>query len=252
MENSTVRDSLSGLRLKRAPSIALPLFILLAALLHLSAVYFFNIVYQVPRVSKPSTAQVFFLLPGSLSSEQLGPWLQGHDPAIFSPLKIIQLHHSSVPADLYHIAQPLPVHLLPLHKVMPVEPPSLPIHEAVLPPSSFFSSANFMKKALPQQESKTTVSFLEGLAPRSLNLVSSTPILPEGIAIPFSPTIIRANVDAEGISRHAIIIQSSGDRAADEAATEWLMAQHFTPSTHETWGTVTVMWGSQPKKACSL
>jgi hypothetical protein len=234
-------------RVKAAPRIALPLFILLAALLHLSTIYLFNIVYQAPRVSKPRAAQVFFLLPGSSPSEQLGPWLQGHDPAIFSPLKTIQAHQTSASADLYRSSQPPPLHLLPAEAAIVVQPPRLPVHEAIAPPSplvSFKAEAGSLASASSKTLQKTTVSFLNELAPRALMLSSSGPLLPESVTSPLLPTTLRANVDEEGVPRHAIVVNSSGNADADEAATHWLMMRRFAPAAHKTWGNLIVVWGN--------
>lgn len=228
--------------IKKAPRIALPLFILLAALLHLSTIYLFNIVYQVPHVSKPSTAQVFFLLPGSSASKQLVAWLQGNDPAIFSPLKTIQSYRSTLPATVYRAAQSSFLHSLPSEKPMSISPPELPLHETVLPEDAlFFTQQNTEKKILPQSEDATKVSFLEGLESRVSKV--SMPLLLEGMAPPIYPTTLRVNVNAAGVPRHVIIAQSSGNSAADEVATTWMMRQRFAPSAHETWGKVIVSWG---------
>lgn len=235
-------------KIKGAPSLALPFCIVVAALLHLSTIYLFNIVYQIPRVRKPSAAQVFFLQTESSASQQLGSWLQENDPAIFSPLKIIQHHRNNTPFHLGHTAPLPPFHLLPARKMVPVEPTSLPTQEAVLPPHLFFSLPPVWQKdsgVSLQKEKQTTVSFLESLAPRALALVDSAPVLPKGVNAPVAPTILRTNVDAAGVPRHAIVMRSSGSNVADEAATAWLMRQHFAPSTHETWGTLLVLWGSK-------
>ncbi len=241
------REIFFSQQIKAAPRIALPLFILLAALLHLSTIYLFNIVYQVPRVSKPRAAQVFFLLPGSSSSGQISSRLQAHDPAIFSPLKTIQAHRVSTPPDLYRSSQPPPLHLLPSEAAIVVRPPLLPVHETILPPSTLVSykeSSAVASSAPSQALRKTTVSFLNELAPRALMISSSVPPLPESVTTPLPPTTLRANVDAEGIPRHAIIVNSSGNADADEAATHWVMACRFAPATHETWGNLIILWGS--------
>ena len=75
--------------IKKTPRISLPLFILLAALLHVSTIFLFNIVYQAPLVHEPITAQVLFLLPGSQPSLQIAAWVQAHNPSIFSPIKTV-------------------------------------------------------------------------------------------------------------------------------------------------------------------
>ncbi|MBX9743449.1 MAG: hypothetical protein K2W99_07940 [Chthoniobacterales bacterium] len=233
--------------IKKAPSLALPLFILVAALLHLSTIYLFNIVYQAPGVSKPSAGQVFFLQSGSAAYQELEPWLKENDPAVFSPLKTIQWHRNNTPFRCYRMTHLPPLHLLPPVETTPIEPPLLPVHEAVLPPKTLFSSPHFLENSAhgsPQKKGNTTVSFLEGLAPRALVLATLAPVLSQGITTTLAPTMLRANIDDAGIPRHVIVIQSSGNSVADETATAWLMKQRLAPSTHETWGSVLILWGN--------
>jgi hypothetical protein len=123
--------------IKTAPRIALPLFIFLAALLHLSTVYFFNIVYEPPHVSKSTAAQIFFLVPNSLASQQLAPWLQANDPSIFSPLKTVQTNQPKIPASIYQLKQPPPtLHPLPSCEVEKMKSLLPPTDELVLPPTA--------------------------------------------------------------------------------------------------------------------
>lgn len=232
--------------LKTAPRLALPLFIFLAAFLHLSTIYLFNIAYEVPRGNKSMAAQVFFLLPTSTASQQLAPWLEANDPAIFSPLKIVQANRPKIPSSIYQLSQPAPV-LRPLPPAEADKMDSLlpPAHEIVTP--SFFSSDHSSTEqttalSIPKI---TTVCLLDTLATRAPQppAVLGYPSLPPTITTPLAPTLLKANVDAAGIPRHVMILQSSGNDTADEAATHWFMTTHFAPANEETWGTLLIFWG---------
>lgn len=235
--------------IKTSPRLALPLFIFLAVLLHLSTIYFFNIVYEPPHVSKPVAAQVFFLLPNSPSAQQLTPWLQANDPAVFSPLKTVQASRPKIPTSIYQLSQPPPVlRSLPPPQEDKMAPLLPPTHEIAPPPSSSLNHLSIEQPvASPAINRTTTVRLLETLATRTPSPPSTLgyPSLPSEITTPLHPTIVTVNIDAMGIPHHAIITQSSGNEAADEAATHWLMTRHFAPATEEMWGKVLIFWGSE-------
>ena len=237
--------------IKKAPRLALPLFILLAVLLHLSTIYLFDIVYQAPRVSKPVAAQVLFLLPGSPASQQLTVWLQANDPAIFSPLRTLQINRLKITPDIYQPAQISPaLHPLPSLAEETLKPPFLPTNETALPSSFFFNTSVPTPLPITSITRTTTIRLMEDLLSRMPTTSSSLgyPILPSEITTPLSPTTLRGSIDTMGIPRHVMIVQSSGNNAADEAATHWFMTRRFSPANHETWGSLLIFWGSEPLK----
>ena len=233
--------------LKTSPRLSLPLFILLAALLHLSTIFIFNIVYQPTHVTKPIAAQILFLLPGSPASLQLSSWLQANDSSIFSPLKTAESVRRNVDPDIYqtHHSVPLPLHPLPLQESQTIEPP-LP---SASNPSVISSENTQPISDEPQTEQgtqrkiTTVVHFLNGLSERVPNHPFTPPLTPDSISTPLPPTELTLNIDAAGIPRHAIIFHSSGNPLADETATRWAMSQHFTPSSHDSWGHLLILWG---------
>lgn len=236
--------------IKKAPRLALPLFILLAALFHLSTIYLFNIVYQPPHVSKPIAAQVYFLLPGSPSSQQLAPWLDANDPSIFSPLKTVQLTRPKIEAAIYEPLQPpAPLRTLPPREEKKLELPLPPTNETALPQNILLkkssSSLTKLMRAAPEQEQITVVELSGDLLQRAPIMPATLgyPELPSTIDAPLPPTKLTLNIDEMGIPRHVIVLHSSGNSAADEAATHWLMTRQFAPAAHETWGNLQVIWG---------
>jgi hypothetical protein len=237
--------------IRKAPRLALPFFIFFAALLHLSTIYIFNIVYEPPHTSKVTTAQVFFLLPESQASQQMALWLQANDPAVFSPLKTIQYNQPKIPETIYQLSQSTPsLHSLPhanediLTSLLP------PINELVLPKtllSPLHSSTPQEVIVAPPISKTTTVEPLEELALRAPIPISNLgyPLLPPGISTPKYPTMLTVNIDSLGIPRHVIITQSSQNDAADQAATEWLMKSRFVPAKEGTWGPLLIYWGNK-------
>ncbi|MEI6416442.1 MAG: hypothetical protein WCO92_01840 [Verrucomicrobiota bacterium] len=231
--------------IKQAPRLALPFFILLAALFHLSTIYLFNIVYQPSHVSKPVPAQVLFLLPDSPLSQQISSWLKSNDPSIFSPLKTVQSARTSLPSSIY---EPGPV-ALPLRPVPAPEKKDptdlLPPTNEITPPSSPpVDNTSSLPIVTPSLQQATTIQLLDTLSARSAGKLG-TPSLPPEVNPPLPPTALTLNIDAEGIPRHVIVSQSCGNPTADEAASRWAMTTHFAPADHETWGQLLVIWGNK-------
>lgn len=240
---------------KKIPKLSLPLCVVFAALLHISAIYLFDIVYQSPHVSKPVAAQVLFLLPGSPSSRQLSAWLTSNDSAIFSPLKTAQAIRPNIPTDIYQPHQSsLPLRSLPDLKKQATELPLLPTVETVLPSTSSISSKETSSSTTVttlNPVSTTSIQLLEKLAARqpSPPLSLGYPELSETVNQQLPPTELTVNIDAAGTPQHVFVIRSSGNSTADEAATQWLMSCHFAPASQETWGNLLVLWGNNGNKA---
>ncbi|OHE77631.1 MAG: hypothetical protein A3F67_10180 [Verrucomicrobia bacterium RIFCSPHIGHO2_12_FULL_41_10] len=253
--------------LKTSPRLALPLFLLLAVILHVSTIFLFNIVYDPPQVTKPVSAQILFLLPGSPASEKLSSWLQANDPAIFSPLKTAAAVRPKITPYIYqsHYILPLPLRPLPSQEEKSIEPLLPSNSEITVPPTldpalffptnTFYADTNLNSTkqqwnlSNPQEilsipTKKTSVRFFDNLTQRLPLVPLEAPVYPDSITTPLRPTELTINIDAEGIPRHAIIRQSSENPLADETATHWVMAQHFTPSSHENWGHILVLWGT--------
>lgn len=234
---------------KKGPRLVLPLCILLAAILHLSTIYLFHIVYQPPHVSKPVAAEALFLIPGSTQENQITAWLEANDSSIFSPLRVTERVRPTISSDIYIPHKPsLPLRPLPSLNKETISPPLLPTKETVFPATPFLLSNNAVaidpeKESSPPQ--KTRVHLLEQLASRKP--LSSTPLgcpeIPKGIMTPLSPTELTVNITSSGIPQHVSILQSSGNTLADEAATHWLMSRRFAPASQETWGNLLILWG---------
>ncbi len=238
--------------IKKAPRLTLPLFIFLAVLLHLSAVYFFNIVYEPLHVRKITTAQVYFLIPKSQASQQIAPWLQANDPAIFSPLETIQKNEPKRSNVIYQLSPSIPVlHHLPPCKEESTAPLLPPTDECLLPRESLvLQDASSRSQVLPLKSTLSRTTRIQLQANLVVRIpepasVLGHPILPLSSSIPAQPTLLTVNIDAMGIPRHVIITQSSQNEEADEVATHWLMTRHFAPSNEATWGNILIFWGHE-------
>ena len=238
--------------IKKAPRLTLPLFIFLAVLFHLSAVYFFNIVYKPLRVRKITTAQVYFLIPKSQASQQIAPWLHANDPAIFSPLETIQKNEPKRSNAIYQRSPSIPVlHHLPPSKEETTAPLLTPTDECFLPRESLVLKDDFSRAQVLQSKSTlsrtTRIQLQANLAVRMPEPASvlGHPILPLSSSIPAQPTLLTVNIDAMGIPHHVIITQSSYNEEADEVATHWLMTRHFAPANEATWGHILIFWGHE-------
>lgn len=231
--------------IKNAPRLALPFFIVLAAFLHLSTIYLFKIVYQPSHVSKPVPAQVFFLSPNSPSSQQIASWLKSNDPSIFSPLKTVQATRPALPSSIYDpqltslSLHPLP--LLPKNSAADLLPPT---NEIGLPYSTTDHPVSTAAVKIPAVQNLTIIKPCEELSMRATRFLGA-PTLPKELNTSLPPTQLTLNVDPEGTPRHVIVSQSSGNAAADEAASRWAMTLHFEKAEHETWGTLLVLWGNR-------
>ncbi|MBX9578175.1 MAG: hypothetical protein K2W97_06845 [Chthoniobacterales bacterium] len=231
--------------MKQAPRLALPFFILLAALFHLSTIYLFNIVYQPSHVSKPVPAQVLFLSPNAPSSQQISSWLKSNDPSIFSPLKTVQQTRTPLSSSIYEPG-PASLPVRPLPALEKKDPTDLlpPPNEITLPPSLRIDNTSSASIVTPFIQQATTIQLLDALSTRSAGKLG-TPSLPPEVNLPLPPTTLTLNIDAEGIPRHVIVSQSCGNTAADETASSWAISAHFAPADHETWGSLLVIWGNK-------
>jgi hypothetical protein len=71
--------------IRQAPRLALPLCILLAAVVQAGMMVVFSISYRTPVQNTSDAPQIYFLPADSAAARQLAPWLEGNDPAVFSP-----------------------------------------------------------------------------------------------------------------------------------------------------------------------
>ncbi len=228
--------------IRQAPRLALPGFILLAAIIQGATIALFSISYKTPSEIQPDSPQIYFLPPDSAAAHKIAPWLAANDPAVFSPQYDTRDAIPSPPPLKYRPSYeepPPPLRPLPKESMLPLEPPALPQMANVLRKKANRSPAPI--NTAPAI-SETQVHWQDDLAKRSLLTNLSRPNPSRNSAL--QPTLYEVAVSPEGIPMHCVLLESSGDPASDEAGSIWIQAQRFQPGDQESWGRVLLLWGA--------
>ena len=233
--------------IRRAPRLTLPLCIVAAAVVQTGIVILFSISYTPPSAKLPSAPRFYFLPPDSAAARRLAPWLEAHDPAIFSPRRATAAAVPAPPPLTYRPSYeepPPPLRPLPAGKEEAIEPPLIPV---VLPASGEVGRVKTTPVAAPVAIPKTAVRWLDELAQREIIDPVAAPTLSKTPGAPalLQPTQYQVAIGPEGIPRSCVLIDPSGDPAADEAGRIWVLGQRFRPSNAAAWGRVLILWAPQ-------
>ena len=250
--------------IKQAPRLALPLFILLAAVMQASVIVLFSIAYKEPAEKIPAPPQIYFLPADSAAARQLAPWLEANDPAVFSPLHAARDAFPSPPPlkDRPSYEDPAPP-LRPLPASTPtpgaVQPPMIPTigglrrqqTSATQVPAQTTNTMNTESSPEPKAPvtsalpaTGTIVRWQDELAARVPQTTSPGLSAPLAVTPGAQPPLYQVAVSPEGIPTHCVVIDSSGDPRSDEAGRVWIMAQRFQPTASSSWGRVLILWGA--------
>lgn len=240
--------------IKRAPRLALPLCILLAAMVQTGMVVIFSISYEAPTARLPIAPRFYFLPPDSAPARQVEAWLEANDPALFSPGRATATAVPPPPPLKYRPSYeepPPPLRPLPQVEEEILVPPQLPLAPA--PPSG-----NTLHAPRQQPLASATIASPTaekppqaiGLAPGQVqwldDLSGRLPIGDGALPTPQlsapKPSHYQVAVGPEGITRHCVPTESSGDLSVDEAGRAWIMRQRFQPAGATTWGRVLIPW----------
>jgi hypothetical protein len=222
---------------RQAPRLALPACIVAAGLLQAGIVLLFSIRYPAPSAPAISSPQVYFLPPDSRAAKDISAWLEANDPAAFCPIRASLASIPPPPPLRYRASYEEPPPALRTLKVPadPVEPPLLPPDGSAL-----FVPERALAGASPA--AGTSLRWLDGLAGR-------TPLASKGDDSPPSRTprcvqspVFDIGVDASGIPRHCLVLESSGDESLDESLHTWLLGRRFAPGAGPSWGRVQILW----------
>lgn len=236
--------------IKQAPRLALPFFILLAAVMQASVIVLFSIAYKEPAEKIPAPPQIYFLPADSAAARQLAPWLEANDPAVFSPLHAARDAFPSPPPLKYRPSyeDPAPpLQPLPASTPEAVQPPMIPTigglrrqqtNEMHSPPETNTTVAS----ALPT--TGTVVRWRDELADRVLVAAPTGLSGPMALTTGAQAPLYQVAVSPEGIPTHCVLIDSSGDPRSDEGGRVWIMAQRFQPAASSSWGRVLILWGA--------
>ena len=243
--------------IRQAPRLTLPLCILAAAVIQTAMMVLFSISYRTPSDKKPDAPQFYFLPPDSAAARQLAPWLEANDPAVFSPLHAARAASPVLPPLKYRPSyeEPPPA-LLPLRSA-----PAIPMEPAPLPAGSFLQNSDANRISASSHtwmadkstsgnqvasHSPTIIRWEDGLSARLPKKVDGGDLSPSVASVTAQPALFEVGVGPEGMPRHVVLIESSGDPLSDEAAKIWIMARRFEPAEGMSWGRVRVLWGAAP------
>lgn len=240
--------------IRRAPRLTLPLCIILAAVVQTAMVVVFSIGYEAPTGRVPSAPRFYFLPPDSAAARQLGAWLDANDPALFSPGRATATAVPPPPPLKYRPSYeepPPPLHPLPLEQQEAISPPQLPfapmadsgntrkVHRPPAPPAASTAPRKGDKPVFSATTSSSQPRWMDSLSSRILAEGPETP-LPQ-LSAP-RPSLYEVAVGPEGIPRHCVLTESSGDASADEAGRTWIMMRRFQPAGTTSWGRVLIPW----------
>lgn len=233
--------------IKQAPRLALPFFMLLAAIMQATVIILFSIAYKVPSEKLPAPPQVYFLPADSAAARQLAPWLEANDPAVFSPLHAARDAFPSPPPLKYRPSYEDPA--------PPLRPLPAPTPEAVelptIPTIGGLRRQQMRELQATNTPTPSPVSAVGTIVRWQDELVDRIPqATPPGLGTPMAltsgvqPLLYQVAVSPEGLPTHCVLIDSSGDPESDEAARVWILTQRFQPAASSSWGRVLILWGA--------
>ncbi len=235
----------------RRRKLAIAGFVAGSVLAHAGCFYLFQIIYPPTIALLPAPARVTLLTPSSEEGRTLLRWVEAEDPALASSTQ------RSPEAKNYTLPKVEHVPSYVGHIPALQEPPPLTADLSI--PSAHPLGAVSLpqpKRAQPVQPAPTSILFskeIEDLGPPqspSIKFSGSTGEPPEAARF-------RIAVSRSGEIVYCFPLNSSGDRALDEQAREYLVLSRFpakapfsaAASGDLTWGIATVAWGNDIARA---
>lgn len=235
----------------RRRKLAIAGFLVGSVLAHAACFYLFQIIYPPTVALLPAPARVTLLTASSEEGRTLLRWIEAEDPALASSTQrspetknytLPSAEH--VPSYFGHIPalQEPPPFVVDLGIPSAQPPGAVPVARPKAAPS--------------MQPAPTTVLFSEPIedlgAPKSpsMKFAASTSEPPEAARF-------RVGVSRTGEILYCFPLNSSGDRALDEQAREYLVLSRFparAPTPTQTnddlvWGIATIEWGNDVERA---
>jgi len=212
-------------------------FLILSLFAHAATFLLFQVAYPQRVTIPPAAPQVTVLTPGTPEQQALLRWIAAEDPAL------VAASAAPMPPGALSVAYQPSFSILrtPPRTVAP------PAERLQPPPSPITLPITVAKTPTPEPTSRppsapTFVTLSGGLAGRTITLPSIT----SRFAAPLEPTELLLAVNAHGEVRHVILQRSSGDAAADAAASLALAGAGVSPSPEKEgveWGFATISWG---------
>jgi hypothetical protein len=235
--------------IRRAPRLALPFCIVVAGLIQAVVVVLFSIRYGAPEEKAPCPPRFYFLPPDSPVAQRIAPWLEAHDPSVFSPLRATEMAVPAPPPLRYRPSYedpPPPLRPLPELEEAPSGPPDLPLAGEEQRPAAA-ALAPVTAVAPPTAPALTDVRWMDGLANllQSGEEATARPPVPRSGAIP-RPSGYQVAVGPEGIPLSCVLTDPSGNPEADEAGRAWILSRRFHPAEGVSWGRTLIVWSGAP------
>jgi TonB family protein len=205
--------------------------------LHFAGLYIFHIVYPSTTALPPPAAQVSVLNPQNPQDRRLLDWVELNDPAAISAPKV----------DDSLVTKLVPNYRPTFSDETPAVQGSqntAPAQEAPTP--SLFTPDNLFPRQARPASTEAKVRFTSHFEFGSA-LQNRQPVVPEGLpASPrlYEPTTFFVGVSKKGDVEYAFLWRSSGNDQLDHQAEEAVKHLRFQPSGSETWGTVSLHWGT--------
>jgi len=242
--------------IRRAPRLALPLCIIAAAMIQTGVVVLFSIRYGVQEQKTPTQPRFYFLPPDSPLAKKIEPWLNAHDPSVFSPLRATEMAVPAPPPLKYRPSyedMPPPLKQLPPDADTDHGPPDLPLTGE----TQHSPSTPSPTPAAPPAPVATTsaVRWMDGLSALSVVGETNPPNPPTSTSAPIPrPSLYQVAVSPEGMPLSCVLTESSGNSSADEGGRAWILSRRFAATESQadsktngiSWGRVEVVWGNTP------
>lgn len=227
-------------------SVLLPSMILLAALLHFSALLLFGLKYPEPHPGALRPATLTLLLPDAIPSRGLESWMESEDPSLFSPTIPDPAgspdRFASEFTPTFDEATPQP---LPLPASQTLKPTTLLPDTGPVPYSALPSDKTNAPPTILAQEGETSQGSVavHGDARRL--------VLPGNFTWPAreystpSPSVFLVAFLPDGTPASVFLSRSCGERPLDDLAASALKRSLFQgqqPSGTLQWATVSFFW----------
>ena len=205
--------------------------------LHFAGLYIFHIVYPSTTSLPPTAAQVSVLNPQNPQDRRLLDWVELNDPAAISAPKFDDgLVTTLVPSYRPTFSDETPA-IQGSQTVAPAQEAPTP---SLFTPKNLFPRQGRPSVAIPKVRFASHFEFDSALQNRQ-------PLVSEELAASqrvYEPTTFFVGVGKKGNVDYAFLWRTSGNDQLDHQAEAAVKHLKFQPSGSETWGKVSLHWGT--------
>lgn len=229
-------------RSRRHVSLVFPLCLVFAAILHLGAIFLFDIVYGKGGSANPRLGELVVLLPGSPEYKKIAAWLEGNDPSLLYTEYDPDAQEKALRMDYrptFDLAA-TPLLSIPAQRMDKV------VSDVFLPRDIIASLSS--ETDAPSDTTRTTL--LPTRVEFSETLEAATPLPPPPVtAQSAEATTFLIGVLPDGRIGYILPQKDSSLTSLDREASRYLQTLQLkeTPRNKVRWGSVTFHWGMPPK-----